>query len=170
MAVIIPKDLPATRQLDRENIFSMHEERARTQDIRPLEIAIVNLMPTKIVTETQLLRLLSNTPLQVNVDLINMKTHKSKNTSRKHLETFYKNFDDVKHKRYDGMIVTGAPVEKLDFTDVHYWEELKRILEALYSNDHGGDIDTWKTKNLYATALKFRLLRQHGYSVSQGIQ
>ena len=129
MAVIIPKDLPAAKHLDRENIFSMHEERARTQDIRPLEIAIVNLMPTKIVTETQLLRLISNTPLQVNVDLINMKSHKSKNTSRKHLKTFYKTFDDVKHKKYDGMIITGAPVEKLDFNDVHYWDELTEIFE-----------------------------------------
>ena len=99
MAVIIPKDLPASKQLDRENIFVMHEERAKSQDIRPLELAIVNLMPTKIVTETQLLRLISNTALQVKVDLINMKSHTSKNTSHNHLKAFYKNFDDIKHKK-----------------------------------------------------------------------
>ncbi|WP_294467173.1 homoserine O-succinyltransferase [uncultured Anaerofustis sp.] len=134
MAVIIPKDLPASKQLDRENIFVMHEERAKSQDIRPLELAIVNLMPTKIVTETQLLRLISNTALQVKVDLINMKSHTSKNTSHNHLKAFYKNFDDIKHKKYDGMIITGAPVEKLEFDDVNYWEELQEIFDFADKN------------------------------------
>ena len=113
MPVIIPKDLPAKAILDKEYIFSMSEERARTQDIRPLRLALVNLMPTKIVTETQFMRLLSNTPLQVDIDLIAMSTHESKNTSKAHLYRFYKTFEDIEHQKYDGMIITGAPVEML---------------------------------------------------------
>ena len=127
MPVIIPKDLPAKAILDKEYIFSMSEERARTQDIRPLRLALVNLMPTKIVTETQFMRLLSNTPLQVDIDLIAMSTHESKNTSKAHLYRFYKTFEDIKHQKYDGMIITGAPVEMLDFSEVNYWEELESI-------------------------------------------
>lgn len=129
MPVIIPQALPASETLSRENIFVMHQERAQTQDIRPLSIAIVNLMPTKIVTETQLLRLVGNTPLQVNVDLVHMATHISKNTAQEHLETFYKNFEEIKDRSYDGMIVTGAPVEQLDFQDVNYWNELTAVLD-----------------------------------------
>lgn len=129
MPVIIPQALPASETLSRENIFVMHQERAQTQDIRPLSIAIVNLMPTKIVTETQLLRLVGNTPLQVNVDLVHMATHISKNTAQEHLETFYKSFEEIKDRSYDGMIVTGAPVEQLDFQDVNYWNELTAVLD-----------------------------------------
>ncbi len=134
MPVIIPYDLPAKEILTRENIFVMNETRAQTQDIRPLKLAIINLMPTKIETETQLLRMLSNTALQVNVDLIRTTSHQSKNTSKEHLEKFYKTFDEIKNTKYDAMIVTGAPVEKMDYTEVSYWEELKDIMD--YAREH----------------------------------
>ncbi len=129
MPIKTPDKLPATKQLRGENIFVMSETKAMHQDIRPLKIAIVNLMPTKIATETQLLRLLSNSPLQVEIDLVRMQSHDSKNTPIEHLEAFYKNFEDIKQSRYDGMIITGAPVENLDFNDVDYWEELVDIME-----------------------------------------
>ena len=129
MPIKVTDKLPATKQLRSENIFVMSETKAMHQDIRPLKIAIVNLMPTKITTETQLLRLLSNTPLQVEPDLITMKSHESKNTSYEHLSSFYKTFDEIKDSKYDGMIITGAPVENYDFEDVDYWEELKEIME-----------------------------------------
>lgn len=129
MPIKVADRLPATKQLRAENIFVMSEKKAMHQDIRPLKIAIVNLMPTKIATETQLLRLLSNSPLQVEIDLIKMKSHDSKNTPHEHLENFYKKFEDIKHLRYDGMIITGAPVENLDFCEVDYWEELVEIME-----------------------------------------
>lgn len=129
MPIKVADKLPATKQLRAENIFVMTEKKAMHQDIRPLKIAIVNLMPTKIATETQLLRLLSNSPLQVEIDLIRMKSHDSKNTSSEHLENFYKNFEDIKDLKYDGMIITGAPVENLDFTEVDYWKELVEIME-----------------------------------------
>ena len=128
MPIKVTDKLPATKQLRNENIFVMSETKAMHQVIRPLKIAIVNLMPTKITTETQLLRLLSNTPLQVEPDLIKMKSHESKNTSYEHLESFYKTFDEIKDKKYDGMIITGAPVENYNFEDVDYWEELKEIM------------------------------------------
>lgn len=134
MPVIIPENLPATEVLTKENIFVMHEKRAKSQDIRPLSIAIVNLMPTKIVTETQLLRLIGNTSLQVDVDFISMDSHTSKNTSATHLDTFYKSFDDIKDNFYDGMIITGAPIENLDFEDVNYWQELVLLLEYAKTN------------------------------------
>ncbi len=129
MPIRVPDKLPATKQLRGENVFVMSETRAMHQDIRPLKIAIVNLMPTKITTETQLLRLLSNSPLQVDIDLIGMDSHKSKNTSQEHLKAFYKTFNDIKDSKYDGMIITGAPVENLDFSEVDYWDELKKIME-----------------------------------------
>ncbi|MBS7298601.1 MAG: homoserine O-succinyltransferase [Eubacteriales bacterium] len=129
MPIRVPDKLPATKQLRNENVFVMSETRAMHQDIRPLKIAIVNLMPTKITTETQLLRLLSNSPLQAEIDLISMKSHESKNTAAEHLEAFYKNFDDIKNQKYDGMIITGAPVENLDFQEVDYWDELVEIME-----------------------------------------
>ena len=129
MPIKIPDSLPATKQLRNENIFVMSEKKAMHQDIRPLKIAIVNLMPTKITTETQLLRLLSNSPLQVEIDFITMESHKSKNTSENHLRAFYKNFSDIKDSKYDGMIITGAPVENLDFCEVDYWDELQEIME-----------------------------------------
>ncbi|MDD6763008.1 MAG: homoserine O-succinyltransferase [Clostridiales bacterium] len=129
MPIKIADKLPATRQLAKENIFVMTERRAAQQDIRPLKIAIVNLMPEKIKTETQLLRLLSNSPLQVEVDLVQMSSHISKNTSDEHLTTFYKTFKDIKGQKYDGMIITGAPVENMKYEEVDYWTELTDIME-----------------------------------------
>ena len=129
MPIKIPDNLPAAKILKEENIFIMDETRATTQRIRPLKLLILNIMPTKIVTETQLLRLLSNTPLQIEVDWIHMASHDSKNVSKEHLLAFYKTFDDIKDNKYDGLIITGAPVEKLDFHDVDYWDELTTLLE-----------------------------------------
>lgn len=129
MPIKVPDKLPATKQLRSENIFVMSEKKAMHQDIRPLKIAIVNLMPTKITTETQLLRLLSNSPLQVVIDLVHMNSHISKNTSEEHLESFYTTFDAIKGAKYDGMIITGAPVENFNFEDVDYWDELVEIME-----------------------------------------
>ena len=146
MPVIIPKDLPAKAILDKEYIFSMSEERARTQDIRPLRLALVNLMPTKIVTETQFMRLLSNTPLQVDIDLIAMSTHESKNTSKAHLYRFYKTFEEIKHQKYDGMIITGAPVEMLDFSEVNYWEELESIMDFANTNVYSTLFICWASQ------------------------
>lgn len=129
MPIKVPDNLPAKEILAGENIFVMDESVAYHQDIRPLRIAILNLMPTKETTETQLLRLIGNTPLQVEVVLLHPKTHVSKNTSSEHLESFYKTFDDISHRRYDGLIITGAPVETLPFEEVNYWEELKDIMD-----------------------------------------
>lgn len=129
MPIIVPKDIPANKILQSENIFVMNEKRAIKQDIRPLEIAILNLMPTKIVTETQLMRLLSNSPLQINVTLISTESYVGKNTPLEHLERFYKPFSAIKDKKFDGMIVTGAPVEDKDFTEVKYWKELEGVFE-----------------------------------------
>ncbi len=134
MPIVVPKDIPATETLRKENIFVMNEKRASKQDIRPLEIAILNLMPTKIVTETQLMRLLSNSPLQVNITLIATKSYTGKNTPLEHLEKFYKTFDEIKNKKFDGMIITGAPVEEKEFEEVKYWNELKEIFEFAKSN------------------------------------
>ncbi|MDK2798524.1 MAG: homoserine O-succinyltransferase/O-acetyltransferase [Clostridiales bacterium] len=128
MPIKIPDNLPATEVLNNENIFVMTEKRAIHQDIRPLKIAILNLMPTKITTETQLLRLLGNSPLQVEIELLHTKTYKSKNTSEEHLLTFYKTFEDIEDQKFDGMIITGAPVETLNFEEVDYWEELTQIM------------------------------------------
>ena len=129
MPIKIPNNLPAVDILAKENIFVMKESRALSQDIRPLKFVIVNLMPTKIETETQLLRLISNTPLQIEVTLLKMDSYKSKNVSEEHMETFYKTFDDIKDERFDGMIITGAPIETLDFEDVIYWEEIMKIMD-----------------------------------------
>lgn len=134
MPVIIPANLPAYKTMGDENIFVMSKERAERQDIRPLEIALVNLMPTKIETETQFVRLLSNTPIQINVEFIHTSTYESKNVSESHMKSFYKNIRDVKNKKYDGMIITGAPVELMEFEDVDYWEEMKEILDFSRSN------------------------------------
>jgi len=136
MPIRIPNNLPATGVLQKENIFVMTETRAVTQDIRPLEIVLLNLMPTKIVTETQLTRLLGNTPLQVHLELMHMSTHKSKNVSQDHLLSFYKTFDELKHRKFDGMVITGAPVEKMDFEDVDYWPELCEIMEWSKTHVH----------------------------------
>ena len=129
MPIKISSQLPAYKTLTEENIFIMDETRAETQRIRPLQIAILNLMPTKKETETQLLRLLGNTPLQVEIELLHTKTHVSKNTSEEHLRMFYKTFDDIKEKSYDGLIITGAPVEHLPYEEVEYWNELCAIME-----------------------------------------
>lgn len=140
MPINIQNDLPAIATLEKENIFVMTSDKATHQDIRPLKIAILNLMPKKITTETQFLRLLSNTPIQVDVDLVNTATHHSKNTSAEHMLAFYKSFDEIKDNRYDGFIITGAPVEQIPFEEVDYWDELCEIMEwtktHVYSTMH----------------------------------
>lgn len=129
MPIKVQKDLPAKVVLERENIFVMDEDRAMTQDIRPLEILILNLMPVKEDTETQLMRALSNTPLQVDCTFLMLSSHRSKNTSAGHLNKFYVPFEEIKRKKFDGMIITGAPVEHLEFEEVNYWKELSVIME-----------------------------------------
>ena len=140
MPICIPNSLPAAQVLESENVFVMTEERASHQDIRPLKIGILNLMPTKIVTETQLLRLLSNTPLQVDIELLQTATHTSKNTSAEHLLKFYKTFADIQEERFDGFIITGAPVEQMPFEEVDYWPELCAFMDwtktHVYSTFH----------------------------------
>ena len=136
MPIQIPNDLPATAVLQQENIFVMTETRAVSQRIRPLEIVVLNLMPTKIATETQLSRLLGNTPLQVHLELMHTTSHKSKNVSQEHLLTFYKSFEELKHRKFDGMIITGAPVENMPFEEVDYWPELCEIMEWSKTNVH----------------------------------
>ena len=136
MPIRIPDSLPARAVLESENIFVMTEFRAMHQDIRPLNVLILNLMPTKIVTETQLLRKLSNSPLQVQVELLQTASHVSHNTDADHLSSFYTTFDQIKDKKYDGMIITGAPVENLDFADVDYWDELCQIMEWTKTHVH----------------------------------
>jgi homoserine O-succinyltransferase len=138
MPVKIPDNLPASQTLHNENIFVMGEGRATTQDIRPLKIAILNLMPTKIVTETQILRLIGNTPLQVDVVLLHPESHVSKTTPQEHMLAFYRTFSEVRQETFDGLIITGAPVEQLPFEKVDYWEELKEIME-------------WKLHNVTST-------------------
>ncbi|MCH5202849.1 MAG: homoserine O-succinyltransferase [Oscillospiraceae bacterium] len=138
MPIKVANNLPAIKILEEENIFVMPENRAISQDIRPLRIVILNIMPTKIETETQLIRLLGNTSLQVDVELLHMKSHSSKNISQQHLDTFYKTFDEIKNNRYDGLIITGAPVEHMEFEDVDYWEELTTIMD-------------WAKKNVWST-------------------
>ena len=138
MPIRIHNNLPAFSTLVNENIFVMDTDRASSQDIRPLKIAILNLMPKKIETETQLLRLLSNTPLQVDIELVQIASHKSKNTSEEHMLTFYKTFDEIKNEKFDGFVITGAPIEHMDFEDVDYWAELCNIME-------------WTKTNVYST-------------------
>lgn len=129
MPIKIPNDLPATEILHNENIFVITQTRALTQDIRPLKILLLNLMPTKITTETQFARLLGNTPLQVKLEFLQTATHKATHTDEQHMIDFYKTFDEVKNNKYDGMVITGAPVEQLEFEDVNYWNELCEIME-----------------------------------------
>ncbi len=138
MPIKIPKNLPAHDILTEENIFVMSEGRAATQDIRPLKLAVLNLMPTKITTETQIIRVLSNTPLQIELTLLMMESHKSLNTPEEHMSAFYRKFSDIKDQRFDGLIITGAPVENLEFDDVDYWDELCEIM-------------AWSKKNVYST-------------------
>lgn len=132
MPVIIPQDIPAFKILEDENVFVMSSNRAISQDIRPIEIAIFNLMPTKIQTESQLIRLLANSPLQVNITLFAMQSYESKNTPKSHLDKFYKKFD--KNQKFDGAIVTGAPVELMEYENVAYWEEIKGVFDAIEKN------------------------------------
>ena len=136
MPIRIPNDLPAAGTLQQENIFVMPQDRAISQDIRPLEIVLLNLMPTKIATETQLSRLLGNTPLQVNLELMHTSSHKSKNVSQEHLLSFYKSFEELKDRKFDGMVITGAPVELMDFEEVDYWPELCQIMEWSKTHVH----------------------------------
>lgn len=136
MPIMIENSLPAYAILESENIFVMTQHRATTQDIRPLRIAMLNLMPTKIVTETQILRCLSNTPIQIEFDLIQTATHKSKNTPEDHLLKFYQTFDDIRDQYYDGFIITGAPIEKMEFEEVDYWPELIEIMEWTKTHVH----------------------------------
>lgn len=136
MPIQIPNDLPATGVLQQENIFVMTENRATTQDIRPLEIVLLNLMPTKVATETQFTRLLGNTPLQVKLELMHTSTHVAKNVAQDHLLNFYKSFDELKDRKFDGMIITGAPVELMEFEEVDYWPELCKIMEWSKTNVH----------------------------------
>ena len=138
MPIKIPDTLPACEILTNENVFIMSDTRAVHQDIRPLKIAILNLMPTKIVTEIQILRLLGNSPLQVDITLLHPKTHVCKNTPEEHLTKFYTTFEDIQQERFDGLIITGAPVEHLDFEEVTYWEELTKIMD-------------WSKHNVYST-------------------
>ena len=134
MPIVLPKDMPAIKVLQKENIFVMTKSRANKQDIRPIEIAILNLMPTKEVTETQIMRLLSNSPLQINLTLITTESYTGKHTPVEHLKKFYKPFSEVKDRKFDGMIITGAPVETMEFSDVLYWEELKSIFDFAKTN------------------------------------
>ncbi|PAF43079.1 homoserine O-succinyltransferase [Helicobacter sp. 11S03491-1] len=134
MPVVIPQDIPAFKTLDSENVFVMSSSRALTQDIRPIEIVIFNLMPTKIQTESQLIRLLANSPLQVNVTFITTQSYESKNTPKSHLKRFYKKFNELKNTYFDGMIITGAPVEQMEYEDVAYWNEMKEILDFAQTN------------------------------------
>lgn len=136
MPIKIADGLPAQEILENEHIFVMTEHRALHQDIRPLKIGLLNLMPTKIVTETQILRCLSNTPLQIEVELVGLVSHNSKNTSQEHLLEFYKSFDEIKERNFDGFIITGAPVEQLDFSEVDYWEELCEIMDWTTTHVH----------------------------------
>ena len=136
MPIKIPNGLPAAAVLESENIFVMNERRAVSQDIRPLQILLLNLMPTKVETETQLARVLGNTPLQIELELIAPDSHTSKNTSQAHMLAFYRTFEDVKHRYFDGMIITGAPVELMDFEQVDYWPELCRIMEWSKTHVH----------------------------------
>ena len=136
MPIKIPNKLPAVKTLAEENIFVMTQTRAITQDIRPIKLLVLNLMPTKIETETQLARLLGNTPLQIEMELIHTKSYQSKNISEEHLLSFYKTFDDVRDRKFDGMIITGAPVEKMPFEEVEYWNELCEIMEWTKTNVH----------------------------------
>lgn len=138
MPIKIPNNLPAYEILNNENIFVMNEDRAYHQDIRPLKIVFLNLMPTKIVTETQILRLIGNSPIQLDITLLHPESHTSKNTSEEHMHTFYSKFEDIRHLKFDGLIITGAPVENMNFEDVDYWYELKEIMD-------------WSVHNVFST-------------------
>ncbi len=163
MPIKIPGDLPARMALESENIFVMTEDRANTQDIRPLEIAIVNLMPTKIATETQLLRLLGNSPIQVNITLLRTRAHESTHVPRIHLERFYRTFDRISQGGFDGMIITGAPVEHLPYEEVDYWQELREIMDYARQNVYSTLFLCWAAQaalNYYYGIPKYTLPRK----------
>ncbi|MGE4485817.1 MAG: homoserine O-succinyltransferase [Oscillospiraceae bacterium] len=167
MPIKIPDSLPAREILENENIFVMTEYRAMHQDVRPLKLLILNLMPIKIVTETQLLRKFSNTPLQIEVDLLHTISHAAKNTDSQHLESFYTSFEDIKHEHFDGMIITGAPVENLDFEEVDYWPELCSIMEWSKKNVHSTLHICWGAQAglYYHYGIKKRQLQQKLFGV-----
>jgi homoserine O-succinyltransferase len=167
MPIKIPDNLPAKEVLNNENIFVMPEQRALHQDIRPLKIAILNLMPTKIATETQLLRLIGNTPIQVDVELLHPETYTSKNTAQEHLMNFYKTFEEVKGDKFDGLIITGAPVEEMEFEDVAYWDELKRIMNWSLHNVHSTLHICWGAQAglYYHYGIKKRPLKEKLFGV-----
>ncbi|MDD4109872.1 MAG: homoserine O-succinyltransferase, partial [Prolixibacteraceae bacterium] len=163
MPLNVPDILPAIKILEDENIFVINETRALHQDIRPLKIIILNLMPLKIITETDLLRLLSNSPLQIEIDFMKMRSHMPKNTPAKHMELFYKNFDDLKKTKYDGMIITGAPVELMPFEEVNYWEEMKEIMDWAEHNVYSSMFICWAAQAglyHYYGVPKYRLLQK----------
>lgn len=159
MPIVIPKDIPAYESLDSENIFVMNDTRADSQDIRPIEIAIVNLMPTKIETETQLLRLLANSPIQINPTFIKMDSYTSKNVSQTHMERFYLTFDQIKERKFDGMIVTGAPVETMNFEEVAYWDELTKVMDYAEKNVTSTIYICWASQ---AALYHFYGINKHG--------
>lgn len=164
MPVKVAANLPAIEELKKENIFVMAGERADTQDIRPLRLCILNLMPVKETTEIQLLRLIGNSPLQAEIVLLHPKTHLSKNTNSEHLSLFYKTFDEVKHTKFDGLIVTGAPVETLEFEQVDYWNELKEILDWADSNVYSSLFICWA-----AQAALYNYFKIHKYPAKSKI-
>ena len=167
MPIQIPNDLPAAGVLQQENIFVMTQKRAESQEIRPLEIVLLNLMPTKIVTETQLSRVLGNTPLQVHLELMMVSSHKPKNTPQEHLLNFYKTFDELKDRKFDGMVITGAPVELMEFEEVNYWEELCRIMEWSKTHVHSTLHICWGAQAAlyYHYGIQKRLLPQKLFGV-----
>ncbi|MEA4923624.1 MAG: homoserine O-succinyltransferase [Eubacteriaceae bacterium] len=169
MPLIIPNELPAAGALLKENIFTMDEGMAVKQDIRPLKIVIVNLMPTKIATETQLARALSNTPLQVELTLVCMDSHEAKHATRAHMESFYKTLDDIKKQKFDGMILTGAPVEKLPFEEVDYWDELEDIFEYAKKNVYSSMFICWGAQAAlyYHYGIQKHMLDQKIFGVFQ---
>ena len=169
MPIQIPNDLPAAGVLQQENIFVMTQKRAESQEIRPLEIVLLNLMPTKIVTETQLSRVLGNTPLQVHLELMMVSSHKPKNTPQEHLLNFYKTFDELKDRKFDGMVITGAPVELMEFEEVNYWEELCQIMEWSKSHVHSTLHICWGAQAAlyYHYGVQKRLLPKKLFGVFQ---
>lgn len=169
MPIQIPNDLPAAGVLQQENIFVMTQTRAESQEIRPLEIVLLNLMPTKIVTETQLSRVLGNTPLQVHLELMMVSSHKPKNTPQEHLLNFYKTFDELKDRKFDGMVITGAPVELMAFEEVNYWEELCQIMEWSKTHVHSTLHICWGAQAAlyYHYGVQKRMLPQKLFGVFQ---
>ncbi len=167
MPIIISEKLPAYSTLREENVFVMKDLRAQTQDIRPLKIGIVNLMPKKEETETQLIRMLANTPLQVELQLLHMESHEGRNTRRDHLDNFYKTYDDIKKQKFDGMIITGAPVETIPYEDVDYWEEFTDILEFTKTNVFSTVHLCWgaQASLYYHYGIKRRVLKEKLFGV-----